>query len=270
MVILISKFGRLGNRLVITIHAMACALKAESDFLSVFGFELGKLTGRSLFHVNSSSIRFLHFRIDSLPIRLYGKLQYALDTLLRRKRHPCKQRLNVGGRLRIISNWYLRNDKVVGEMASAVRSVVAFDARHRYASDAAFSYEGERPVFVGVHIRRTDYRTWHDGNYFWPFSTYVAFMDSLVSQMPSRKVRFILASDETIPAQTFVSTRYEVRIVSGNPFEDMCALSRCDYVMGLESTFSRVAAFLGNTMYHQISSPEDTCALDSFVRSPVP
>ena len=51
---------------------------------------------------------------------------------------------------------------------------------------------------------------------------------------------------------------------NGNPAEDLCLLSHCDYLIGAPSTFSLVAAMYRDLPLYWIENPDAKLSLDSF------
>ena len=99
-------------------------------------------------------------------------------------------------------------------------------------------------VIIGVHLRQGDYRTWKQGQYFFPPERYATWMRELAAQFPGRKVAFFVCSDE--PRQASEFTGLTVAIGAGPPVVDLYALAGCDYVLGPPSSFSQWASFYGN------------------------
>jgi hypothetical protein len=59
--------------------------------------------------------------------------------------------------------------------------------------------EAARPkgdFLVGVHVRHRDYRSFMDGRYFYPFTTYVELMRSVAAMVAPRRAAFFVCSDE--------------------------------------------------------------------------
>ena len=49
-----------------------------------------------------------------------------------------------------------------------------------------------------------------------------------------------------------------------SPVSDVCALARCDYIIGPKSTFSQWASFYGGKPLLQVCSNDDAVALENF------
>lgn len=273
MIVVLSKFGRFGNRLTINIHALSVALQTRQNFISLFGNEIIKMTGRNRFVFKETTIRFLPFNAGAFVFRQMDKIYFAYKIILQRIHHNANietsfnQNIVKKHRIHVVSNWYARDASATAEMAPTIRAILAFAPWHRKASDKYFlnvTTNLQDTVFVGVHIRRTDYRDFMGGRYFWSHETYLRIMNSFAKQMKGRHVCFVIVSDEPIPNELFKSPHFETRIFHGNKYEDMCALSRCEYVMGPPSTFSRSAAFIGGCLYKAILDPNDTVSISSF------
>jgi hypothetical protein len=117
-------------------------------------------------------------------------------------------------------------------------------------------------VIIGVHLRQGDYRTWKQGQYFFPPERYAAWMRELAGQFPGRKTAFFICGDE--PRQASEFTGLTVVIGAGPPVVDLYALAGCDYVLGPPSTFSQWASFYGNKPLYHLRSGDDRVERDRF------
>jgi hypothetical protein len=114
----------------------------------------------------------------------------------------------------------------------------------RASREAVDRLRRDADIVVGVHIRQSDYRTWHGGKYFFPVSRYAGWMQELAAQFPDRKVAFFVCSDEPRTANEFPGL--SVGLGAGSPVGDLYALAGCDYIFGSQSTFTQWASFYGN------------------------
>jgi hypothetical protein len=69
-------------------------------------------------------------------------------------------------------------------------------------------------------------------------------MQEFAAQFPGRKVAFFVCSDEPRSADEFPGLA--VGLGAGSPLGDLCALARCNYIFGPQSTFTQWASFYGN------------------------
>ena len=105
-------------------------------------------------------------------------------------------------------------------------------------------------LVVGIHIRRGDYAQFVDGKYFYSQVEYRAQMERLQSLDVSRKIRFIICSNESIQKEVFEGL--DVCQGPGHLAGDMYTLAACDLIMGPPSTYTLWASFYGKTPLYQI------------------
>ena len=114
----------------------------------------------------------------------------------------------------------------------------------KQADDLLSPYKNDNTVIVGVHIRRGDYATWNDGQFFFSHEEYHTFINRVASLFPNRQVVFFISSNEPIPQEIFADLQI-IYHANGSAVLDLHTLSLCDYIIGPFSTFSRWAAFIG-------------------------
>lgn len=103
-------------------------------------------------------------------------------------------------------------------------------------------------IHLGVHIRRGDYRTWHNGKYYYTDEQYLSYISQFLALHPQQTVTvFICGNDQKLDREYFRQSLKDCTVVfpEGNPGEDLYLLSCCDYLIGAPSTFTLVAS-----MYH--------------------
>lgn len=114
-------------------------------------------------------------------------------------------------------------------------------------------------IRLGVHIRRGDYARWNDGKYFFSDKVYASFINQFIALHPDEKISvFISTNDSEVKEETFrqlchTSSIYQLK---GNPGEDLCMLSMCDYIIGPPSTFSLVASMYRDSKLHWMFTSE--------------
>lgn len=100
-------------------------------------------------------------------------------------------------------------------------------------------------IKLGMHIRRGDYKVWMGGRYFYEDKVYADYIRRFLALYPGKRVViYICGNDPTLDEEYYRKSFPDVTILfpKGNPGEDLCLLSKCDYLMGAPSTFSLVAA----------------------------
>lgn len=101
---------------------------------------------------------------------------------------------------------------------------------------------------VGVHIRRRDYRTWLDGQYFYELDDYYKIMQYYQKSL-NKDVCFFISSDEKIDISKFKGLHCEIH-ENSSAILDLYSLSKCDRIIGPLSTYSRWASFYGDVPLH--------------------
>ncbi len=123
--------------------------------------------------------------------------------------------------------------------------------------DSAFDSDNRgQDITIGVHIRRGDYKSWLNGRYYFSFEIYRDVCERIKSEFPGRKCRFFISSAEAVDPEIFPESEY-FSLENGSSAEDLYALSKCDYIIGPPSTFSRWAAFYGDKPIRFIVSESD-------------
>lgn len=120
-------------------------------------------------------------------------------------------------------------------------------------------------TLVGVHIRRGDYRDYQGGKYFLDFENFRQAMQH-VKNVVIPDAQFVIFSDESIDLELFGDLPCTPG--HGNVYVDMHSMAGCDYLMTVESTFSRWASFLGQTPIYPRLHESLTPALDDFQPAP--
>ena len=120
-------------------------------------------------------------------------------------------------------------------------------------------------IVVGVHIRRGDYATWHNGRFFYELEDYHRFMASIKQLYDDRRVSFFISSNEDFPLDIFEGC--ECRRFGREPsgaILDLYTLSLCDRIIGPFSSYSRWASFIGEVPLCFIESAQQQFTDESF------
>jgi len=105
-------------------------------------------------------------------------------------------------------------------------------------------------IIVGIHIRKGDYKEWLDGKYYYEDDTYESLLAQMEHLLAPRKIKFFIATNGKVSNE--ITDNHQVfRIQNGNMAHDLYGLSKCDYIIGPPSTFSKWAALVGFVpLYH--------------------
>lgn len=139
---------------------------------------------------------------------------------------------------------------------------------------------GENVLNLGIHIRRGDYKTWKGGRYYFDDDTYIGYIRRFAGLHADCNINvFICGNDPSLDKKRYTEEldstvrahetqacgqRISVFFPSGNPAEDLCLLSECDYIMGAPSTFSLVAAMYNDRPLMWIEEPNAGEELPAF------
>ena len=124
-------------------------------------------------------------------------------------------------------------------------------------------------VRVGVHVRRGDYKTFQGGRFYYDDAQYVDVLKQFKALMPSTKLIFFVCGNDPELNRDYFRRELEdemcrVEFPDGNPAEDMCLLSLCDWLIGAPSTFSLVAAMYREVPLYWIEDPKVPLRKENF------
>lgn len=119
-------------------------------------------------------------------------------------------------------------------------------------------------IYVGVHLRRTDYKQWLNGRYYYPLDLYGKLIRQSADRLPG-KLKFIIFSDEHLTPEDLKATDLDIAFSRNDALMDYIIMSRCHYLIGPPSTFSGTASFLGKAKKFTIySADSDICSAEDF------
>jgi hypothetical protein len=284
ILVIARRYGGLGNRLLMSSHIMAASLVAGAEVINgTFSSYAGLFEGtkRDLlcrFPARSGALgewpRLLRRLVDrslNIASQEVGKADEERGIMLLELEEPVHRDLEPeldGGALGSASivffrGWLFLHQRGLYEHGDAIR---AYFTPVRSLED-----EIKRPVqelraasdlVVGVTIRHGDYRTFRDGRYFFPATAYVEVMRKVERLFAGRKVGFFVTSNEPQDEAVFSGLRFVFRV--GQEVADLYALAKCDYILGVPSTFAGWASFYGKVPAYLMESPEAEVSLGSF------
>lgn len=159
----------------------------------------------------------------------------------------------------VVEGWYVRFYDLFVKYIDEIRQLFAFDKAVLDAARANMGTTDEPAIRLGLHIRRGDYRTWHGGKYFFGDDVYVAYVRQFAALHPGKRiVAYVCGNDPTLNKAYYTENLpdIEVRFPQGNPGEDLCLLSQCDWLVGPPSTFTLVAAMYHDTPLCWMETPD--------------
>lgn len=265
MIIVMNAAGQLCNRLVLLAHAYATGLESGQRVVHLVAHDLQKdirLEGPSL-HVTGYDARGLYLNgYEKVMAKLYGP---GFRTRHRDRAEEQRARLRKKG-LHLLDNWYYRDYEALFTHRRQITE--AFSPVEEHARRVAAFADGMRErypghAFVGVHIRRGDYKAWRGGAYYYDNDQFCRWMREL-QDSTDRRLAFVLFSNEPVSAEDFADSGCTVLCGPGQPIEDLYVMARCDYIFGPPSSYSWWAAFFGERKYLTMYSPTQSIAEPDF------
>ena len=167
-----------------------------------------------------------------------------------------QEQLMLSRRHVVAEGWFVHWFDLFLKYKQDIIQLFEFNNEVKQAVDAQLAPLPECDIRLGVHIRRGDYRRWHGGRYFYTDEQYISYIRQFLALHPDKRVNiFVCGNDPELDTEKFSTSLcaqndsepkpVTVIFPNGNPGEDLCLLSRCDYLMGAPSTFTLVAS-----MYH--------------------
>lgn len=151
----------------------------------------------------------------------------------------------------VAEGWYARWYDLFLKYKDEIIELFQFDTAIEQYATRQFRAEGSPEALkLGVHIRRGDYRSWQGGRFFYTDEQYVGVIRQFLQLHADRPVTvYICGNDPDLQCDEFRRQLSPAPVIfpQGNPGQDLCLLSHCDYLIGAPSTFTLVAA-----MYHDV------------------
>lgn len=115
-------------------------------------------------------------------------------------------------------------------------------------------------LVVGVQIRQTDYRIWHDGRFFFSTSQYARWIRQLLDLHPGKRIVAVITSEAWQDPGELQGLPYVfapgAKNEEGDAFDSFVTLSLCDLIVCPPSTFSATAAFVGGVPLLPVIRPD--------------
>lgn len=179
--------------------------------------------------------------------------------------HEEQQMLN--SRNIVAQGWYARWYDLFLKYKQEIVSLFEFNESVSRQTDSLLSSLPHADLRLGVHIRRGDYRTWQNGRYYYNDEQYIRIIRRFIALHKGKRIQlFVCGNDPNLNESAYREelTGVELTFPKGNPGEDLCLLSKCDWLMGPPSTFTLVAAMYRDLPLYWIEDAELPLSLDSF------
>lgn len=184
----------------------------------------------------------------------------------------CEEQMMRDRRLILVGGWYARWYDLFLKYKPEILELFAFDkpVEEKVATILGVKADDQvaSPVAIrlGVHIRRGDYVTFQGGRYFYSDEQYVRVIKQFCEQHPQEAVAVYVCTNDPKLDKGYYQKELGGQVVfpAGNPGEDMCLLSHCNYLIGAPSTFTLVAAMYHDTPLYWIEDPKADIAFGRF------
>ena len=194
------------------------------------------------------------WRIELLLEKLNYYINEPLETFMTKKRH-----------IYFIDSWkhsedmsYIQNHK------QEIKNL--FHPNESVMQKISNSFGEFNGYTIGVHIRRGDYKEYLSGRYYFSIEKWAKYIRFMSSQITDRNVRFLICSNEDGIDKELLKMVSDTNIFSienTNGITDLYALSKCDYIIGVPSSYSQWASFMGDVPLYLITD-EKMPYLDEF------
>ena len=163
----------------------------------------------------------------------------------------------------LLRGWLFRDPAALGKHADSVREFFRpHQQNQRNIDELVARARLNTEVLIGVHIRHGVIHFANTRKYFYSAQRYAEMMDELTTLFPGKRVSFLICSDW--PLDPAVFSKLQVAFGTGDLIEDMYAFARCDYLIGIPSTFTMWASFYGNVPLNLILRNDQVQALRDF------
>ena len=228
MIILNCRQGRMSNHKIMQAHVMAEALSRGERWYVALENWFWKLEATTL------------GRIWNKFVRMLPKAAGARNRCFR-----------LPG-LTVVHGWTeLRNFEAMKKYGDEIRKMFAPAVYECLAAKNA--------NLVGVHVRRTDYREWQNGKYWFGNEVYERVIDEMQEALGD--ARFVVFTDEP---ESLSPNLAKLNEPSTTAEQDQYLMSKCDYLIGPPSTFTSWASFMGKVPLLHLESSEQNVRMEDF------
>lgn len=242
--------------------------------LYAWGREHGRPTVSMRFAYKYRFFHIAHTRHHHLLTYLYAK--YAakwglIPTVRFDNPHgdtAAQEQLMLSRRQVVATGWYARWYDLFLKYKPEIVALYAFDAAIEQHVGRLLQ-QSEGCVRLGVHIRRGDYQRWQGGRFFYSDEQYADVIGRVKTMLGSRRLHIYICGNDPHLNRSYYEQRFEkdqVTFPDGNPGQDLCLFSHCDYLIGPPSTFTLVAAMYRDLPLYWIKDADAAVTPVSFER----
>lgn len=284
--VICDSYGRIGNRLLLNAHVLACALENKvtcinpclDEYAHYFSAtvsdplcRLPRMAKPSGGQHNPSRLRhryanFFKYLGRKLPASLpfVRKMTSTDETLETRLDSPAFRSMLQQPGWCLLQGFFFRDYFALAKHRQQICSQFELVEHHAQTvqAAAAAARDDKDCILIGVHMRKGDYRNWLGGRYYFDDAQYAQVL-ARACTLFERPVRFFVASDEDIDLSKFA--QFDCTKTTGHEIEDLYCLASCDFIIGPFSTYSSWASLYGDAPIYFIDDASHAFELDEFL-----
>ncbi|HEU5114650.1 MAG TPA: alpha-1,2-fucosyltransferase [Candidatus Paceibacterota bacterium] len=160
--------------------------------------------------------------------------------------HPLPPRYESCNRL-YFKGWLFRNPAGLSKYGKELRTAFApSDTVLKRVDEIIAPLRAKYEKIIGIHIRQGDYKTFKGGKYLISQERIREIVSEYAKEniLDAAKTAFIIASDG--PVDESLYKKLNVHVSKENAVTDLFLLSKCDAIIGSDSSFGAFAAWFGN------------------------
>lgn len=253
--------GQMCNNILQYAHVFAWARENNRSCMSMrFAYKY------QFFHIcNSRYHNFLMYLIGK-----YGGKTHILPTIhydLTQSGKEEKERFVLSHNNVIIEGWGLRYYDLFIKHIAEIRSLFRF--KPEIESKVHEMINGDNATLrIGVHVRRGDYKTFMNGRFYFDDKAFLHYIKETIRLFGNQEntVVYVCGNDPNLNRKLYTDALggITVKFPSGNPGEDLCLLSHCNYLIGPASSFSLIATMYNKAKLCWMSKPNISLRADDF------
>lgn len=259
MIVAFTSGGQLGNQLMFEANLMATSMKYHISYKNI------AFKAKKYFEIkDSEQSKYISYHKNLCKI--LAKYMYGIKRITSQNQVPgINVFLNEDAvarqfviqsdkdRLALFHCWpYLDIESLYefqDEVRNAIRPKLKLYEEGKNKFEKVTEYYKDA-TFIGIHIRRKDYKDFLGGRYYYGYGVYKKRMEE-AAKATDGDVVFLIFSDEHINLIELENPAlYRVWVSNNTAIVDLVMMSLCDFLIGPPSTFSGWASFWGKTPKH--------------------
>lgn len=271
MIYLHQKYGQMANRIILISHFAVTSIETGvklkiqnfDEYKSLF--DLTRLKNQDLITIDKHP--FVSKILISLLYRFFKNSKKVSFINLNREKDNHKDEFDLKNfvlknknKIIVPEGWGFRNHEGIKVHSKLIREI--FSPTQKTLDNLKQFKKVNDEILVGLHLRKGDYKEYLNGIYYYNDDDYLKIINHIEKLFQSVNFKIIIFSNDSINP-IFLNKKH-IKSGPGEFIDDFFMLSRCDYIIGPPSTFSLVAAFLGNKKYFHLTNAIQKPTLSDF------